>query len=225
MRRSGTPRISPGAQTRPPSCAMPGLAPAGPSFVVVLQDDAGVVDMLAHQILGARAVAPDDGVDDAVVVIVRAQDDAVVFPQDDAVRRVGNGLGLRGEAPDPGIAGGFQDAVVQRDVHLLVRHVVVGSSTPCPGCGRLRPGNCAGSRPRRSTGRAWPPGDRPALPARPAPRRPPRSRRCHRPAPCSRAWAGVRAGPRCPASPGRRAPACATRPASASGISSRRAPG
>ena len=90
--------------------------------------------MLAHQLLGAQAVAGDDGLDDAVVVAVRTQDDGIVVPENDAIRCERDVLRLFGEAPHKAAVLSFLiDGAHAHDLATLLDHegVAVRSGHHC----------------------------------------------------------------------------------------------
>ena len=76
--------------------------------------------MLAHQRPGAFALALADCVDQTMVIVVRALYQPVVMPQDDAIRRKGNVLGLQHHLVRQGAAAAADDCAVKLGVHLAV---------------------------------------------------------------------------------------------------------
>jgi hypothetical protein len=65
---------------------------------VAFEDDARVVHVLAHKVLGPLRIACEHRLDDAVMITVRSLDQSMVTPKHDASRGVRNLACLLGKA-------------------------------------------------------------------------------------------------------------------------------
>src|SRR5579871_1600055 len=82
--------------------------------------------MLAHEVIGPLRVARLDRAEDTPMVVMRARDDAVILPDEDAVRGQGHIVALTDEVTEEGIARGLDDALVEIDIHAPIGSEIGG---------------------------------------------------------------------------------------------------